>query len=312
MMKTKKIFYALIALLAITLLVRGYYALTDDFRVSNIVYPMEKREEWNFPTSKEELDKLKKILDQKFIYLGKGAQVYAFGSEDGRYVLKFFKFKHLKPSPAIAMLPAIGPLKGVKERNIQRKLRKLEGVFEGHVIAYNYDKENSGLLYLHLNETTGLDIRAHLVDKIGIERTVDLDPIVFVLQKRGETLRTVFSELFNTERSDLAAVKANQVLDMYLDEYSRGVWDRDHGISHNIGFIEDKPFHLDVGKLSYDAKMQSPENYADDLRHVARKMEMWVKENYPDAYQDFYQKVEIHLDKLLRGSSLPEPVSPLH
>jgi hypothetical protein len=302
----RKWIYFTLACLALFAAVRTYYNLTDDFRISNIIYPMPERAEWNFPIKPGQIEELKTILNQKFTYLGKGAQVYAFGSDDGKYVIKFFKFKHLKPSPLIALLPSIGPLKEIKEANIKRKIRKLEGVFEGHVNAYNHDLEHSGLLFLHLNPTTNLNLQAHLVDKIGIERTVDLDPIVFILQKKGETLRTVFTEALSKGDTALAAKRATQILDMYVDEYQNGVYDRDHGISHNTGFIGDQPFHLDVGKMSYDVNMRAPENYEQDLRHVARKMDEWVNANYPASYPAFHETLEQHLQKLLPQS----PVSP--
>lgn len=312
-MKTRysKLIYFTVACLAIFAAVRAYYNLTDDFRVSNIIYPMPERAEWTFPMPDGQREELKTILNQKFTYLGKGAQVYAFGSDDGRYVLKFFKFKHLKPSSLIALLPPIGPLKEIKEANIKRKLRKLEGVFEGHVNAYTHDRDHSGLLFLHLNPTTSLDLQAHLVDKIGIERTVDLDPVVFILQKKGETLRTVFSEALSKGDTALAAKRATQILDMYVSEYKNGVYDRDHGISHNTGFIGDQPFHLDVGKMSYDVNMRSPTYYEEDLRHVARKMDEWVKANYPEAYISFHETLQQHLQKLLPQSTLSRAVPAL-
>lgn len=307
----RKWIYFILISLALFAAIRVYYNLTDDFRVSNIIYPMPERAEWNFPMKPGQRDELKTILNQKFTYLGKGAQVYAFGSADGKYVIKFFKFKHLKPSPLIALLPPIGPLKDIKEANIKRKTRKLEGVFEGHVNAFNHDKEHSGLLFLHLNPTTNLDLQAHLVDKIGIERTVDLDPVVFILQKKGETLRTVFTDALSKGDTALAAKRATQILDMYVAEYQNGVYDRDHGISHNTGFIGDLPFHLDVGKMSYDDNMRSLKNYEQDLRHVARKMDEWVKANYPAAYPAFHETLQQHLQKLLPQSSLSRAVPAL-
>lgn len=299
-----KLIYFTLACFALFGMARAYYNLTDDFRVSNIIYPMPERTEWNFPMKDGQREELKAILNQKFTYLGKGAQVYAFGSDDGKYVIKFFKFKHLKPSSLIALLPPIGPLKEFKEANIKRKTRKLEGVFEGHVNAYHHDLAHSGLLFLHLNPTTNLDLQAHLVDKIGIERIVDLDPVVFILQKKGETLRTVFTEALSKGDTALAAKRATQILDMYVAEYQNGVYDRDHGISHNTGFIGDQPFHLDVGKMSYDDNMRSQKNYEQDLRHVARKMDEWVKANYPANYSSFHEIMQQHLQKLLSQSSI--------
>jgi hypothetical protein len=299
-MNKKKLAFS-IALIALALFgtIRIYYNLTDDFHLGNITFPLEKRPEWEFPANPRGFEEVKTVLDQKFSYIGKGAQSYVFGSEDGNYVIKFFKFKHLKPSFLISLLPPIGPLDDIKTHNQNRKKRKLEGVFEGHLIAFKYNEDNSGVQFLHFNPTPGLNLKTHLIDKLGFERKIDLDPIVFVLQKRGDTLRAAFDQLFKQGNGELAAFRAKQVLDMYVEEYSRHVWDRDHGISHNIGFIQDSPFHLDVGKLSYTDEPQDPEFYKNDLRHVARKINLWVEENYPSEAGSFKNEVERHLEYLL-------------
>jgi hypothetical protein len=255
--------------------------------------------------------KLSGIFSQKFHYIGKGAQVYAFASEDGQWVLKFFKFKHLKPSLFVSLLPPIGPLKEFKIKNEERKRRKIDGVFRGHQIAFQYDPEHSAIEYIHLSPTVDLQLCVCLVDKLGFEKTLALDPIVFVLQKKGETLRHVLTQLLEKGNVQQASMRANQILDMYVEEYLRGVWDRDHGISHNTGFIGESPFHLDVGKFSFDATLQSPEFYKSDLIHVAYKMESWVQQHYPTCYEDFHREVESHLHTLLSGFSLPTSLSAL-
>lgn len=279
--------------------IRLYYNLTDDFHLGNITFPLERREEWDFPANSQEIEEVREILAQKFTYIGKGAQSYVFGSEDGKWVIKFFKFKHLKPSFFISLLPPIGPLEEIKTQNEKRKKRKLEGVFEGHLIAYRYNKDNSGVKFLHFNPTVGLHLKTHLVNKLGFEHAYDLSSVVFVLQKKGETLRTTLSKLFKDGNGALAAQRAIKVLDMYREEYQRHVWDRDHGISHNIGFIEDQPFHLDVGKLSYTQEPQSKEFYQNDLKTVARKINQWAQENYLEESAAFKKDVENHLEKLL-------------
>jgi len=57
--------------------------------------------------SDQEHQELAQILNQKFSYIGKGAQCYAFVSDDQLYVLKFFKFKHLKPNLLVDLIPSI-------------------------------------------------------------------------------------------------------------------------------------------------------------------------------------------------------------
>ncbi|MFV0339647.1 MAG: hypothetical protein ACK5MA_03310 [Parachlamydiaceae bacterium] len=267
--------------------VRLYYNLTDDFRISNISDSLPANKEWEVPLDAHTKQLLDEVSKEEFNYIGKGAQVYAFASADGKYVLKFFKFKHLRPSLFIQLLPPVGPLKTFKEQNEARKERKLLGVFQGHAIAYKYDKEHSGLLYIHLNLTNDIGKSVTLIDKIGRKHNVDLDQTVFVLQRKGETFRTAISQDLSQGLVNDASLKAKKILEMYKSEYSQGVYDRDHGISHNTGFIGDEPFHLDVGKFSYDPKMKDPKNHASDLEHVAYKMKEWVKLNYPQYAQEF-------------------------
>lgn len=279
---------------------RLYYTLTDDFRLSNINHEVRYHSEWDFANlSPLEKEHLKEILNQEFRYLGKGAQVYAFASADDRWVIKFFKFKHLKPSLFISLLPPIPPFKAFKEANIQRKKRKLEGVFDGYRIAYLFDKENAGLFYVHFNKTNHLNLSAHLIDKIGFRHTVDLDKTVFIIQRKGQTLRQTLDDCLQKGDLNTALVRVNQILDMYLSEYEKGVWDRDHGISHNTGFIADKPLHLDVGKFSKDDKMKNKEVYKSDLLHVGYKISSWVHDNHPAYHAQILDGLEKHLSMIL-------------
>lgn len=283
----RKTLYLLLAALLLFAGARLYYNLTDDFKLSNISDSLPYNPAWEVPYTEELRSTLEEAVAQPYHYIGKGAQVYAFASEDGKYVLKFFKFKHLRPSLFISSLPPLGPLKEFKAQNVARKERKLQGVFEGHRIAYNHDKENSGLIYIHLNLSDTLHLKAQLIDKIGRKHIVDLDKTVFVLQKKGETLRTVLDNLMKQKDVKTAALRANQILSMYREEYSHQVYDRDHGISHNTGFIGDQPFHLDVGKFSYDPKMSDPAVHAADLEHVAYKIREWVRLNHPEQTAEF-------------------------
>lgn len=295
----KKSFLFFLGIAALFGIVRIYYALTDDFHTRNISFPMPYRPEWDFPLSKAEQENLKKIMGQKFYYLGKGAQVYAFGSEDGQYVIKFFKFKHLRPSLLIELIPPLGPLKKFKEDNIKRKLRKREGVFAGHALAYVHDKLYSGLLYLHFNPTDHLDLKVEVVDKIGRSHFINLDPTVFVVQKRGITLRESFQKDFERKDVASAASKGARILDMYVAEYQQGVYDRDHGISHNTGFIGDLPFHLDVGKFAPVESSLPLDFFLHDLSHVADKLKEWVHKNYPEQFPEFEKLINEHLERSL-------------
>lgn len=267
---------------------RLYYRLTDDFRISNIKYEMPYDASWDMPRPDvKELAALSNITQQKFHYIGKGAQCYAFVSDDGQYVLKFFKFKHLKPNPLVHLIPSIYPFKSFKENNIERKRRKLYGVFDGYALAYRENKQDSELIYMHLMPTNYLEQSVTVKDKLGIERTINLDEVVFLIQRKGETLRTRMQNQLNNDAVADAKNSIAQILAMYATEYKKGLYDRDHGVMHNTGFVEDRPFHLDVGKFTKDSHMQTVDGFAPDMQHVIWKIDVWIKHNYPDYYADF-------------------------
>lgn len=293
MSSKKLILYTLLSGLAIFCCIRLYYNLTDDFRQSNITYDMPNRPEWNIqPLTNVEKAKLEQTLGQKYYYIGKGAQSYAFGSEDKKYVLKFFKFKHLKPSIFVDLLPPVSPFKEYKAKQSQRKARKLEGVFAGYRLAYEMHREDSGLLFIHLNKTGHLKITVNVLDKIGRQHQIALDDFVFVLQYKAQTMRQVMHDLLENNNVALAKHRINQILDLYLSEYQKGIFDHDHGVMHNAGFVADRPIHLDVGKLKKDESMRNKENYLKDIELVVRRMDKWLKENEPKHYPELAAHIE--------------------
>ncbi|QLH36776.1 MAG: hypothetical protein HWD61_12050 [Parachlamydiaceae bacterium] len=272
-------------LLALFGLSRLYFRLTDDFRLSNITYKMPYRQAWEVPEMSEaQRENFNEILNQKFYYVGKGAQSYAFKSEDDKYILKFFKFKHLKPSFFVDLLPSVGAFKIYKEKQVERKNRLLNSVFDGYRLAYAIHGDETGLIYIHLNKSHELNKVVTVHDKIGLVRHIDLDEVPFILQEKAKTTRTVMTELMNNQDISMVQKRIKQIFDLYLLEYSKGIYDRDHGVMHNTGFVGDKPIHLDVGKLTEDDRIKSKEFYKPDLLRIVSKFNIWFKANYPQDY----------------------------
>lgn len=283
---------------------RLYYRLTDDFRLANMTYQLPFDPPWKAPPlSDEEYQQLAQILDQKFSYIGKGAQCYAFASADDQYVLKFFKFKHLKPSLFVDLIPPIPPFKSYKQNCIERKKRKLISVFNGYDLAFRENRKDSELIYLHLVSTQNLHLKATVLDKIGFERQINLDDVVFLVQKKGETLRNRMNRLLKQERLDEAEQTIASIVKMYMAEYQKGIYDHDHGVMHNTGFVGDQPFHLDVGKLNKDERMKEVAHFKKDLEHVLWKIDVWMKANYPQFYQRFSSHLSAEYEKMT-GESL--------
>lgn len=294
-MKLRYFFLSILLIFGFFAISRVYYHLTDDFRMGNITYEFDDIPHLNIPPlSREEESQLNQILNQQFTYIGKGAQSYVFGSNDQKYVIKFFKFKHLKPSPLLKLLPSISPFDQYKKKVLARKQRKLISVFTGYELAYKVSKDNAGLIYLHLQPTTHFNKEIELIDKMGLIRKINLDQVVFLVQKKGETARTYIGRLLENNALNDAQVAFSQIIGMYMSEYKDGVYDRDHGVMHNTGFVDGKPFHLDVGFLTADAAMKTVDVYKEDLAYVIWKMEKWIQLSFPQ----FIDPLSSHLRTL--------------
>ncbi|CAF23028.1 hypothetical protein [Candidatus Protochlamydia amoebophila] len=262
-----------------------YNSLTDGFRIAHITHQLDFTPFWKTSNlSEHEKKSLKAILDQKYTYLGKGAQSYAFVSADHQYVLKFFKFKNFKPHFLVKLLPSLPPFNHYKQLYLQRKQKKLMSVFNGYDIAYQQNKLESGLIYLHLLPTNFLNYKVTLEDKMGIIHKVDLDSVAFLIQRKGETLGNHLTSLLEQGNQEKAKQAISKIFTMYMQEYQKGIYDRDHSVIDNTGFIGENPFHLDAGKLTRDDLIKQRKFYKKDLEQVAWKIDQWIKKKYPDYY----------------------------
>jgi hypothetical protein len=266
---------------------RLYYHLTDDFRLANMTYAIPFETNWQSPIlTNQEHQQIAQILNQPFYYHRKGAQCYVFISQDQHYVLKFFKFKHLRPHLLAHLIPPFPPFRDYKQTLDERKKNKLLRVFDGFDLAYQENREGSGLIYLQLTPLSLLHQNVTVVDKMGMERFIDLDTVPFLIQSKGETLRTRLKRQLNARQVPEAQRSIASILDMYLVEYQKGLLDGDPGVMHNTGFLADRPFRLDVGKLSRHLQIHQVEFYKKNLEHIIWKIDQWIKIIYPTNYSE--------------------------
>ena len=266
---------------------RVYYHLTGDFRLANITYPLPYLKEWDVPPLTDtEKENLEGILNQQFSFLGKGNQSYAFESEDKKYVLKFFKFGHLKPS-------------WFQTSTSEAQKKRLKKVFEGYQLASQKDRENCGLLFVHLNPTDFLNKKITVKDWLGFKHEINLDQVVFAIQKKLTPAKTILSEAFNQGNLEKAKLHIRQLFTLYLSEYAKGIYDRDHNVIYNIGYTDSQAMHIDLGKLRYNELMKKSPFYLKDLRKIAlERIDKWVHKYYPQFEKEIREFLDAELSKI--------------
>lgn len=291
-MKSK--FLLLLGICAIAFALKGIhsiYQFTNDFKVEYITTNLTYHPEWDI-SGQPSISELKPLFTKPFKYLGKGGQAYAFESDDGKYVLKFVKFKFLQPRlkhQLISWIPFFGDW-STNER--ERRLKKFNDFYLGYKQAFEVNRLNSGLVYLHFNPTFSRFGSVELIDRKGLKHLVDLDQTAFILQKKGEMLNELLTRLLQQGDIKTAKAKIKAMLEMYVHHYKMGLHDLGYGIIHNTGFVEDLPIHVDLGKMTWDEEITIPKNYHADLRIVAGKIKEWMSHFYPALAQEFHQFID--------------------
>lgn len=278
-----------------------YYEATGDFRLSNIQYEETVFQPKAFPTSSdpEKIALVKNILDQNFQFLGKGNQSYAFLSEDKKTVLKFFKFGHLKRNWAVTLLQDIPFFTKYFDEKHQAQEARFLKVFEGYHVAYTEDPENSALIYIHLNKTNFFNQSVLVKDKLGLTHAIDLDSTVFVIQEKVTPTRDVLTELFKNHNIEGVKTKFKQLFTLYLTQYKKGLYDRDHNLVYNTGFKGDMAIRLDVGKFRKEPLIKEFVVYKKDLEKIALiRLNRFVKTYFPEHKNEMYSWMEEELNTL--------------
>jgi len=263
---------------------------TKGFALNRILSDLSPREDWVIP-AQTDLAEIRSILNQTFTFLGKGAQCYAFLSQDQQYVLKFFRFDHLKPALWLTHFPLPFFLHAYRDEKIALNKGKTERTFESYKIAYQDLKEDTGLVFIHLNKSSDLQLRTTIVDKLGIAHCLDMDSMHFLLQKRAQLLYPTISQWIENNHLEQAKKGVKDLLVLIASRCKKGIRDKDPDLLTNFGFIQNVPVQIDVGRFSKETGTRS-ESYREEIARITDKFNTWLIEQSPEL-SDYLQK-QIH------------------
>lgn len=288
--KNKRILIAsIICLILIYGAGRLYFQVTAGFTESNIASTLAPDDRWEIQKlSNEQKAELDQALSQEYTYLGKGCQSYVFASADGKYVLKFFKYQRFRPQGWLdyfAFIPAVDEYRLGK---IEQKNKKLENIFTSWKIAYDELQKETGILYIHLNKSKDLQKNLVLYDKMGLKHTLDLDQHEFMIQKRAQMLTETIDAYMANHEVDKAKELIDNLVQMILSEYQRGLGDNDHALMQNTGVLGALPVHIDVGQFVRKEEFKNASCYKQELFNKTYKFRIWLKKQHPEiaAYVD--------------------------
>jgi hypothetical protein len=271
----KRVFCIFLGLACFFCLERLCHLATGGFSVLRIMHPLpESLESEDIPSH------LSSILSQSFRYLDSGAQSYVFVSEDEKYVIKFFKFQHMRIPPWIRYLPLPKPLDHYRCCKIAKKERLIESVFASYQIAYQLFQKETGMVYVHL-KTTPRSIPLHIIDNIGIHYFLEGNHLAFALQYKGTLLYEALKQDMDEKNSSQAKEKISSLLHLALLRCQKGIGDKDPDFRTNFGMIHGQVTQLDTGRFYIDPQEQDPKIYKDELYRITRSFREWISHTYP-------------------------------
>lgn len=212
---------------------------------------------------------------QNYHFLAAGRQSFAFVSDDGKIVLKFFNKKYLE-MPWYSFL-----FSGEKEKREKRK----KYFDESYFLAEKFLAGQTGLLYVHLGKTKNLP-KIVVQDGANRQFAIDLNSVPFILQRKGELIYDSLQKIYETKGEQAFLSALDDFLDLIALRITLGIADGDHDVEHNYGFLDDKPFHLDPGRL-YLRDLSSKHALTHEWWVGTHGMRKWLKKAYPDLVSQF-------------------------
>ena len=256
-----------------TLFALGAWRLSDGFTLSKMTAPLSYSAKWEVDAPPA-LD-TRAILAQPFYYMGKGSQSFVFESLDRQYVLKFFRLNRYRLPAFQEKLPLPPFLSAIQQQRIDEKWRKREKLFESCTLAYNQLKQESGLVYVHLNKTTNLTLQVEIYDNLRRKHVIAIDEYAFMLQKRGEQVYPYLSRLLKEGKKEEARRALMSLSSLLSERMAKNIADGDAEIHKNAGFRNGEALFLDVGQFRREHSVENKER-------LARKLLAWLEEKDPE------------------------------
>lgn len=218
------------------------------------------------------------IFAQPFHYLGHGKQMIALESQDGQYVLKLFNpMRPLKKGWYLRWRywKRYNSLKWIKREWFSKKAR-LQKLFKRHRIAYEHLKNETGLVFVHLQKDPRICHRVHITDQKGKFHVLALEDTPFVLQKKAVLVPQYLQSLIHTGQVDEAKQAVEKLEALFSRRIDVGITDRIQTMENNYGFADGEPIQIDVGRIWQHSILEQGER-----ERVIENLHQWLSNHFP-------------------------------
>ena len=266
---------------------------TDGFSIASIKSPLLSTADpisfstWEWPA--------------QFRYLGRGRQMFAFESEDGAYVLKFFNQNNLETPWYVRLFGS------TKEK--KRWAEKIRIYPESYRLAIAHLPEETGLLHVHMGTSSSNYPSVTLIDKASARYTIDLSRVPFVLQKKGQG--SFLKALIAAQEEG----KIDAVIDAFLAFHAKRIGhhiaDHDKDIKRNYCWEKNRPLYIDPARFFYEPRLSDSARCHLEWEKTTYRLRIWLSRHAPEAILILDEKLsklgdlfEDQVDEVLDGKQL--------
>jgi len=245
--------------------------LNDGFSLHKIQSEYADAPQWEIRNPPQE--EVAALLDQHFYYIGKGSQCYVFESEDKQFILKFFRQDRYRLPKVTKLFTCPTFLNDIQQKKREIKERKRDALFQSCKIAYEELKEETGLIYLHLNKSDDLPKVVVLHDKLKRAHSIKIGDYAFILQKHGEHIFPYLTRLIKKGKKREAKEALDSLVVLLVSRLQKGIVDHDAVIHKNSGFKNNQALFLDIGEF----EKQLCSNPYKEIVSETHDLHLWLR-----------------------------------
>jgi hypothetical protein len=283
----------LLAVLFVFALVRGvqwWEGSAEGFRLYKIQSTPVFDERWDVNYTNEDLLLATKALSQRYVYLGHGFQCYAFVSEDGKYVIKFFRHQRLRLPEFVMSLPSF-PFFDEWRKSRQLELsRRQDHLLRSCKTSWDIARHETAMVMVHLNVTKGLFPTIQILDSLQNTYNIELDNYQFLLQRKAVHVKPTIAALMKEGKTQQAEECIDKIFSLFLECAKKGIVDTDGALvrKNNLGFFEDRAIYIDGGKLASRKSACTKIDFKKDIKRL-RPLHKWLSQEYPQLAKYFME-----------------------
>ena len=151
---------------------------------------------------------------------------------------------------------------------------------DSFVLADRELNEESGFLYLHMQEGGGLP-NVILQDKAHRRFRVDLNKAAFVWQKKGELIFDHLESRFQKEGEEGLREDLKAFLSLIRLRCDRQIADADHNVGINFAFCQGRPMFLDPGRMVREPSLATAQGKEIEIRNAAGHLVKYLRQTHP-------------------------------